>query len=56
MGIPLFNWGEQAEAQTIEPFVGVPFEAVDYDRKAIIESLEKSFQTSLQILNELKNG
>jgi type I restriction enzyme R subunit len=31
-------------------------EEVVYDRKAIIENLEKSFQESLQILNELNNG
>lgn len=31
-------------------------EEVVYDRMAIIEKLEKSFQASLQILNELKNG
>lgn len=31
-------------------------EEVVYDRKAIIENLEKSFQASLQILNELNNG
>ena len=31
-------------------------EEVVYDRKAIIEYLEKSFQTSLQLLNELKHG
>lgn len=31
-------------------------EEVVYDRKAIIENLEKSFQASMQLLNELKNG
>ena len=31
-------------------------EEVVYDRKAIIENLEKSFQESLQILDELNNG
>lgn len=31
-------------------------EEVVYDRKAIIENLEKSFQASLQLLNELKHG
>jgi type I restriction enzyme M protein len=31
-------------------------EEVVYDRKAIIENLEKSFQASLELLNELKNG
>ena len=31
-------------------------EEVVYDRKAIIENLEKSFQASLLLLNELKNG
>ncbi|HRU69372.1 MAG TPA: N-6 DNA methylase, partial [Bacteroidia bacterium] len=31
-------------------------EEVVYDRKAIIEKLEKSFQVSLQLLNELKHG
>ena len=31
-------------------------EEVVYDRMAIIDNLEKSFQVSLQLLNELKHG
>lgn len=30
-------------------------EEVVYDRKAIIENLENSFKTALQLINELKN-